>query len=430
MLTTAEARPITGTLTPRGCIADPVNNPDACGRTAKGLDGALSAAVSPAGTSVYVAGWSDDALVRFSRDTTTGALTPRGCVAAVSSNPDGCPVTAKGLVQPYQAVVSPDGTSVYVVGGLGTIVRFTRNRTTGKLTPAGCIGDRGNNPQGCARTAKGMDGANGVVVSPDGRSVYVAAYNDDALVRFDRNRITGALTPRGCIAERGSNPAGCARTIAGGLLEPYIGSVTVSPDGRFVYAAGSAGPSIAILRRDATTGALTPRGCIADPSNNTEGCPRTAKGLANPYLLVVSRDGTSAYAADYGTSGVVRFARDTTTGLLTYRGCVADPAHNDAGCAKTAPGLYGTGWVAVANDGRSVYAAGTVGNAIVRFGRDRATGVLTPRGCIADPAHNPASCAATALGLDQVQAVVITNDGTSLYAPGPLDNALVRFRRA
>jgi DNA-binding beta-propeller fold protein YncE len=266
-------------------------------------------------------------------------------------------------------------------------------------------------------------------VSPDGRSVYVAAYNDEAIVRFDRDTVTGALTAKGCIAQRGYNPAGCAQTIIGGLQEPYIGSVTVSPDGTSVYAAGSAGPSIAMFRRT-STGALKPRGCIADPANNPESCVLTAKGLVNPYRVVVSSDGTSAYAADYATSGVVRFTRDRSTGSLKGKGCIADPAHDAVGCAQTAPGLYGTEWVAISADGRSLYAAGTNASAVVRFARDRTTGALTPKGCIGDVVNNPSSCPTTAQGLSNVQSLALSADGTSLYAPSALDNSITHFRRA
>src|SRR5919198_1850871 len=69
----------TGALTPAGCIADPISNTDGCGQTTPGLGGAYSVALSADGTSVYVAAFNDNAIVRFDRDTTTGALTPSGC---------------------------------------------------------------------------------------------------------------------------------------------------------------------------------------------------------------------------------------------------------------------------------------------------------------------------------------------------------------
>ncbi|MFN8160758.1 MAG: beta-propeller fold lactonase family protein [Solirubrobacterales bacterium] len=396
-----------------------------------GLDGARSPVVTPDGKSVCAAGYGDNALVWFKRDRTTGALTPKGCIAEPDGNIDHCAQTAKAIASVGAVAVSPNGRSVYAAGeSADAIVRFDRNTTTGALTPKGCIGDVDSNPDRCAKTAKGLDDPEGIAVSPDGSSVYVTAYNDYALVRFKRDKKTGALTPKGCIAEvgAGNNPDRCGQR-AGGLNEPYYGSVAVSPDGAWVYTAGSAGSSIGRFKRNTTNGALTPRGCIADPANNPEGCGQTATQLNNPYAIAVSGDGRSLYAADWGNSAVVRFRRKGT-GALLPRDCVADDAHNPGGCAHTAPGLYRTQWVAASKDGRSVYAAGTADNAVVRLNRDRTTGVLTPRGCVADPANNPGGCAQTALGLDAVQTLALSDDGRSLYAAGTLDNAIVRFNRS
>ena len=387
--------------------------------------------VSPDGRSIYAAGYGDNALVRFKRDRTTGALAPKGCVAEPDGNIDHCAQTAKGLASIGAVAVSPNGRSVYAAGETANaIVRFKRNTTTGALTPKGCIGDVDNNPDACARTAKGLGDPEGIAISPDGRSVYVTAYNDESLVRFKRDRRSGALTPKGCISEvgAGNNPDHCGQR-SGGLNEPYYGSVAVSPDGTSVYTAGSAGPSIGRFKRNTTTGALTPKGCIANATNNPEGCKQTTTTLANPYVVALSSDGKSLYASDYFNSAVVRFRRKGT-GALIPRGCVADTAHNPGGCAQTARGLYGNQWVAVSEDGRSVYAAGTIDNAVVRLARDKATGAVAPRGCVADPANNLGACAQTASGLDAVQTLALSDDGKSLYAAGTLDNAIVRFNRA
>ena len=47
-------------------------------------------------------------------------------------------------------------------------------------------------------------------MSPDGKSVYVASQNSDAVVRFNRDTTTGAITQpagaAGCISETGAGP--------------------------------------------------------------------------------------------------------------------------------------------------------------------------------------------------------------------------------
>jgi len=104
--------------------------------------------------------------------------------------------------------VSPDGRSVYVASvDDDAIVRFDRDPTTGALTPAACIQDEFLCD--CSPNQQGLNGASGVVVSPDGASVYVASQVDNAVVRFDRNPATGALTPVACIQDTGL--ADCGR---------------------------------------------------------------------------------------------------------------------------------------------------------------------------------------------------------------------------
>src|SRR5436190_91121 len=104
----------------------------------------------------------------------------------------------------------------------------------GTLVGQGCIADFGD-AAGCGTAQQGLTGARGVAVSPDGKSVYVTSVLGDAIVRFDRDTATGALTKQGCIADAGS-AIGCSETQQG--LDGAR-SVAVSPDGKTVYVASS-----------------------------------------------------------------------------------------------------------------------------------------------------------------------------------------------
>ncbi len=349
--------PITGALTPAGCVQD-VGKTD-CGPTQQGLAGATGVAVSPDGTSVYVASVSDSAIVRFTRDISTGALTPAGCIKDESLA--GCGATQEGLNGAFGVAVSPLGSSVYVTGGGDSaIVRFDRNTTTGALTPAGCIQDVGKTD--CGVTQQGLDGAQGVAVSPDGRSLYVTGTNnDDAIVRFDRNTTTGALTPAGCIQDVGKATCGANQQ---GLAAPY--NVAVSPDGRSVYVSGANDSAIVRFDRDPMTGALTPAGCIQDVGSMD--CGTTQEGLALANDVAVSSDGVSVYVAGTGDAAVVRFDRDPATGALSPAGCIQDVGPSACGLAQQ--GLEGARGVAVTADERSVYLASDTDSAIVRFDRE------------------------------------------------------------
>ena len=251
----------TGALTPQGCIAD-AGSAIGCATTQQGLDGAEGVAVSPDGNSVYVASELDNAIVRFDRNTTTRALTPQGCIA---DPPDaaGCATTQQGLDAPFDVAVSADGKSVYVASALDdAIVRFDRNTTSGALSPQGCVADAGS-AIGCATTQQGLDGAAGVAVSGDGQSAYAASNLDDAIVRFDRNTTSGALGGQGCIADAGS-AIGCATTQQG--LDAATG-VAVSADDGSVYVASFF--DAAIVRFDREVFVAPPPPSVTTPPTAT-----------------------------------------------------------------------------------------------------------------------------------------------------------------
>src|SRR5207247_11064412 len=93
----------------------------------------------------------------------------------------------------------------------------------------------------------GLDGAEGVAVSPDGQNVYTAGDGDSAVGVFRRDPMTGRVT---FVEAKRDGVDG-----VDGLLGAY--GVTVSPDGNSVYVAGAGEDAVAAFQRDAMTGALT-----------------------------------------------------------------------------------------------------------------------------------------------------------------------------
>ena len=220
-----------------------------------------------------------------------GTLKPLGCFTAVGS--DNCYPT-RPLLWPSSVAVSPDGRSVYVTAtGEDALLRFDRN-AEGSLTPVGCVEDDGSHrtPVGCGQSTDGLAGAGQVAVSPDGRSVYVVSYSDQALVRFNRSP-DGALTPAGCIDDNDTGPASCAQStdgLGGGR------AMVVSPDGRSAYVTSDRDNALVRFGR-AADGALTPAGCIDDSYTGPEPCAQSTRGLEDAAGLAISPDGRSAYAA-------------------------------------------------------------------------------------------------------------------------------------
>ena len=144
--------------------------------------------------------------------------------------------------------VSPDGKSVYVASfESGAVARLNRRRSSGAITQpagsAGCVSETGAGP--CA-DGHGLDNANAVAVSPDGKSVYVASFYSNAVVRLKRMKGSGVIKqPKkaGCVSETGAGPC------ADGHGLKRVRSVGVSGDGKSVYAASIASDAVARFNR-------------------------------------------------------------------------------------------------------------------------------------------------------------------------------------
>ena len=157
---------------------------------------------------------------------------------------------------------------------------------------------------------RGLVGPVHVELSPDGKHAYVASRDSHSLAVFSRNATTGALTQlagaAGCVAETGDG-VNCAD--GKGLGEVVY--VTVSPDGRNVYAASQVSNAVAVFSRNATNGALTQldglSGCVSE--DGSSGTCTDGKGLGGALMASVSPEGRHLYAASYISDAVTAFSR-------------------------------------------------------------------------------------------------------------------------
>jgi DNA-binding beta-propeller fold protein YncE len=424
----AVALAASGDLTPEGCVDDNDNGTDVCAQSVDGLSGAQSVAVSPDGKSVYIASNEDAAIARFERNTTSGALIYRGCL---DDSIESCAQSLPTFMDPVSITVSPDGEWVYVVSrfAVGGIYRFKRNTTNGALSYRDCIA-RVDFPGTCAQSAPGLKEPTSVAVSPDGKSVYVADFGASTVVRFARTA-TGKLVSRGCVDDNDSTPDGCAQSVDGlGAAD----SIAVSPDGESVYVASAFDDAVVRFNRNTTSGTLGGDSCIDDNDTGSDFCAQQADGLKRAAGVTVSADGKSVYVTSEEDHAIVHFERKPT-GALVPRGCLVDNDFPTESCADSPKGLDGASEVDVSADGKSVYVASSLDDAIVHFERDTTTGALIPISCIDDNdfTHTHLHCPQSTDGLNQPTDVVVSPDGESVYATSGKfsggDHAIVHFTR-
>jgi poly(3-hydroxybutyrate) depolymerase/6-phosphogluconolactonase (cycloisomerase 2 family) len=295
----------------------------------------------------------------------------------------------EGLFGPLASTVSPDGANVYVTGWYGdALVVFARDAQSGRLT---FLEAQRNGANGI----DGLGNANGVAVSPDGAHVYVIGEDSAAITTFTRDSLTGRLT--------------FVQTQRDGLPgpDPLHGfavsyGLAVSPDGAHVYVGGHAEESdVAVFARDAASGRLTPIELVST-------------GLPPTNELRVSPDGTHLYAAG-GAGAVTAFQRDPATGRLTR--LASWQREGDEGVL----GLD-TNVIALSPDGASVYLSGYHDHSVTVFARDPGTGLLSLLQTVRSGVEG-------VLGLKGARGVVVSADGTHLWAAGWADKAVALFSR-
>jgi 6-phosphogluconolactonase (cycloisomerase 2 family) len=372
----------------------------------------------------------------------------QGCVVqeGTEENP-GC-ATARGLGNVTGVALSPDERHLYVTaaGGLqqfgsGSVVAFVRDPESGALSSVGCVSNSGDDgrtgTEGFCSDGDALSGAADLAVSPDGRFVYVVSRASSGVAWLERDPATGALTQRGCLKEV---PRGDRCGATSGLWG--AAGVAVSPDGRHVYVAASVDGVLLTFARDPGSGALTFAGCVSD--DGSDGRCENGTGLAGATSVVVSPDGGAVYATAFG-GAVTGYARDVATGLLTPQACLLDDAVPGSPCTA-APALAGATALAVSPDSRQLLVASSEDSALGVFGRDPASGALTPARCYRNeepqgddretpPEEEPDSArAAETSGCQSAKAlafasdVAVSRDGRAVFTAGNGD-FLAAFRR-
>jgi 6-phosphogluconolactonase (cycloisomerase 2 family) len=288
----------------------------------------------------------------------------------------------EGLGRPSVVVVSPDGKNVYVTAaGSESVVVFSREPDTGRLT---FLESHVNGVDGVL----GLKTPIGLAISPDGQHVYATGGEVLAMAIFSRNPDTGALTFVEAVDVFGS---------LGDIDSTY--AVAVSPDNSSVYVTGTdnsrTDSAIAVYSRNPDSGQLA---LVEMLQNGVKGID----GLRDLTWITVSPDNRNVYAVNIWHTMVV-FSRDPGTSALTF----AQVLEDDVDVVNN--GLLGVHQVLVSPDNQHVYVTSRRGDSVTVFSRDLNTGTLTfadqLRGKIGNTASN----------LDGAHGLAISPDGQHVY---------------
>jgi DNA-binding beta-propeller fold protein YncE len=269
-----------------------------------------------------------------------------------------------------------------------------------------------------------------VTVSADGKNVYATSVISSAVVTFRRNRSTGALIqPR---QGKGcvTNAATPGCTTGRELSGPDV--VKVSPDGHNVYVGAFKGSAIAVFSRNTSNGTLTqPAGTTGCISNApTSGCT-TGLTLAAPEGMAISGDGQNLYVGAAASNALDVFTRNTSTGALTQ-------ATDGTGCIVNSPltgcttgvQLVGPDAVAVSANDANVYVTSALSNSVTTFSRASDTGALTQgTGTSGCVVYVLAVGCSLGRALRDPEGIAVSPDGANVYAAAFVSGAVDVFNR-
>ena len=304
------------------------------------LNGPRMVVVSPDGGNVYVAAEQASSITVYRRDHHDGTLTQ---VQVLTDGVDG----VDGLRGTGSLTISPDGRNVYAGGFFESAVAvFARDPHTGLLHQIQLLREG-------IEVADGLQQVTWALASQDGRNVYFAGFNDDAVVVFRRDAHTGLLSFEQLV-ENGLD--GIDR-----LDGPF--QVVLSPNGRSVYVCALNDDAVSVFDRDPSNGRLSRVQVVQDQVDGVTGLDRVR-------ALYVSRDGHNVYAGSILDFSIVTFDRDPADGTLTFRQDIR------RGNAEVI-GLAGNSFITSLPGDGLIFTAGFLDEAVGVFGRHHASGLLT-----------------------------------------------------
>jgi 6-phosphogluconolactonase (cycloisomerase 2 family) len=236
-----------------------------------------------------------------------------------------------------------------------------------------------------------LQGAVDVSLSPDGKFLYASGWKSNALCAFARNPDTGALTHLSSLVD--------GERLSGAV------SLRLSPDGKLAATASFRSKSVALLSRDAENGDLKIAAVrVSDPAGGLD--------LRFPVDAVFSPDSKFLYAIDDGLGAVIAFDLDRQQLKLV---------EVEAGKDKCLAGARG---MAVSPDGKSIYVTSHRAGTLTVLDRDPDSGRLELRQVLTDEQDE-------IRGLAGAFSVIPSGDGKFVYVTSGRfagDKAVSAFR--
>jgi DNA-binding beta-propeller fold protein YncE len=202
------------------------------------------------------------------------------------------PATVATGRQPEPIAITPKGKYAYVANCPSCTVnpKSSHPASPPKPAPATIWDYRINQKTGTLSlmtTVITGTGANGIAITPNGKSLYVAT---GPVWQYSINPSTGKLTPK--------SPA----TIA---VPGYAHDLAIAPDGKNVYVVTVANNTVSQYRINPSTGALSSK-----PAS-------TARTVLHPEAIKIAVNGMNAYVTSENDGMLSQFAISPTTGKIT-----------------------------------------------------------------------------------------------------------------
>ena len=277
-------------------------------------------AATPDGKTIYVAG---------SGSTVTPITTATGT--------PGKPIKAGS--DPAAMAVTPDGKTIYVVNSSGTVTPITTaTNTTGKAIEVG------RNP--------GM-----IAISPDGKTAYVVNISP-GVTAYALSDKPSTVTP---IATATDTPGKPINLVSIGLPT----SIVISPDGKAVYIDTTRGVAVISTSTNTVTKLIKVSGTSAGPMSMTPDGKTVYVATDSGVVPITTATGTAGKTIKVGTTeamaitpdGRTVYADNTSTGKVTPITVATGTPGKPIQTGRAPQGLDGAAVIVITADSKTAYVA-------------------------------------------------------------------------